>query len=263
MKCREIRKQLYLLAGEDLPENEKARLLSHLVKCQACASDLAAIKRSREGMAEIARHDLPDPLPPDFPHNLIRAFAAGNNQTQRKRLRWPWNLRERPALVGAVSLVAVLMVAGTLYKILTTQEITPEQLFEKLQMISGTAGPELKLGGDPGHIIFKAFDQPARLDAWDSPEQAGIYVILHKLDPENRPDTYVIDYCGQGRNLSLYKSYPWIEHRKKRLISRTGSLDNAYISVFLMPGSTRQERRKLEQALIKTLNPYFNTEVRT
>jgi hypothetical protein len=83
------------------------------------------------------------------------------------------------------------------------------------------------------------------------------------MDPENRPATYVIDYCGHGRNLSLYKSYPWIEHRKKRLISRTGSLDNVYIAVFLMPGSSRQERRKLEQALIKTFKPYFNTEVRT
>jgi hypothetical protein len=47
----------------------------------------------------------------------------------------------------------------------------------------------------------------------------------------------------------------------KRLIARTGSKENVYISVFLMPDSSKQERRQIEEALLKTFNPYFNRGV--
>jgi hypothetical protein len=82
---------------------------------------------------------------------------------------------------------------------------------------------------------------------------------MHKPDPKNRPNTYAIDFCGQGRKLSSYRGYTWINHRKKQLVSRIGSLDNVYVVVFLMPDSSKQERKKIEKALIETFVPYFNT----
>jgi hypothetical protein len=35
----------------------------------------------------------------------------------------------------------------------------------------------------------------------------------------------------------------------KRLIARTGSKENVYIAVFLMPDSSKQERRQIEKDL--------------
>ena len=114
---------------------------------------------------------------------------------------------------------------------------------------------------DPGHIFFKAFDGPYKLDSWDAPQQSGVYAVLHKTTSDTGAVAYVMDYCGQGRNLSSYRGYPWIHHRMKRLVSRTGSVENVYIAVFLMPNSSKQERRQIEEALTKTFNPYFNRGV--
>jgi hypothetical protein len=118
-----------------------------------------------------------------------------------------------------------------------------------------------ELEWDPEHIFFKTFDGPYRLDNWEAPKQSGVYAVLHKTTSDEGPITYIIDYCGQGRNLSSYRGYPWIHHRIKRLVARTGATENVYIAVFLMPDSSKLERRQIEEALVKTFNPYFNRGV--
>jgi hypothetical protein len=134
-----------------------------------------------------------------------------------------------------------------------------DMLIEKILSISERGSSELQW--DPEHVFFKTFDGPYKLDTWEAPRQSGVYAVLHKMTSEAGRITYVIDYCGQGRNLSSYRGYPWIQHRLKRLAAHTGSRENIYIAVFLMPESSKKERQKIEEALLETFNPYFNRGV--
>jgi hypothetical protein len=134
--------------------------------------------------------------------------------------------------------------------------MTPEKVAEKIMSISHKGASELEW--DPEHIFFKTFDGPFKLENWEAPRQSGVYALLHRNTSEEGEISYVFDYCGQGNNLSSYRGYPWIQHRMKRLISRTGSKENVYIAVLLMPDSTKQERRQIEAALRQKFDPYFN-----
>jgi hypothetical protein len=99
---------------------------------------------------------------------------------------------------------------------------------------------------------------PISLNLWDAPRRPGVYAIMHKPDPENHPDAYVIDYCGEGSRLSSYRNYPWLKHRVTRLLSRSGSEDNLYIAYCPMPASDRRIRQELRRTLIGRFDPYFN-----
>lgn len=256
MKCRKAKKQLVLFVGDDLPERKKTALLSHMEQCPECVSELEKFKRSREYVKTIAQNDLPGTLPSDFSANINRLIIENEEHNRLIQSKSKFHFRLKPAMVLGIFALGILLITGTILKILSPGKISPDQLFKEIQLISYKGNPELEW--DPEHIIFKAFEGPFRLDIWESPGQAGVYAVMHKADPENRPNTFIIDYCGHGRNLSLYTGYPWIQQRKKRLVARTGSLDNVYIAVFLMPGSSKQERRRIEKALIKAFDPYFN-----
>src|SRR2546425_8758570 len=49
-RCLGIRKQLALLAGDDLPDSEKSRVWAHLNSCPRCHEHMAALRRAREAM---------------------------------------------------------------------------------------------------------------------------------------------------------------------------------------------------------------------
>jgi hypothetical protein len=153
----------------------------------------------------------------------------------------------------------LLLVASAVLFLLLPSKVSSVRLAKEILAISETGSSEL--AWDPEHIFFKAFDGPYRLDSWEAPKQSGVYAVLHKTASDTGPVTYIMDYCGQGRNLSSYRGYPWIYHRMKRLVSRTGSEENVYVAVFLMPNSSKLERRQIEEALLKTFNPYFNRGV--
>jgi hypothetical protein len=165
----------------------------------------------------------------------------------------------KPVRVAGIFALGILLVASAVLIFLSPGKVSSDRLIKEILAIPDTGSSELVW--DPKHTFFKAFDGPYRLDTWEAPQQSGVYAVLHKTISDAGLITYIIDYCGQGRNLSFYRGYPWIQHRMKRLIARTGSKENVYISVFLMPDSSKQERRQIEEALLKTFNPYFNRGV--
>ncbi len=101
------------------------------------------------------------------------------------------------------------------------------------------------------------FQGPYKLNTWEPPRKAGIYAIIHKTDPKNKPRSYTIDYFGESGDLSD-RGFPWSHHRKSCFISRAGFKDNVYIATHFMPGSSEQDRQKVERALLKQYNPYCN-----
>jgi hypothetical protein len=259
MKCQKARKLLYLHAGHDLPEREKVILFSHLKQCPDCQSLLGEIKRSRENVKTIAGIDLPDKLSPDFSQNTTQQIADENGSQPGFQSRPKSLFRLRPYLASGILVLGVILVASLMIFISRPGEISPERLLKEMQRLSAKGVSELEW--DSRNVFSVAFTGPFQLDRWDAPKQAGVYTIMHKAGAGGKPDSYVIDYCGQGRNLSLYKSYPWIHHRKKNLISQAGSLENVYIAVFLMPGSSNLDRQRIKKAFIQTFDPEFNKGV--
>ena len=259
MKCQKIKKQLALFVGGDLAERETAELSSHLEHCKNCSAELEEFKLSSAWVEKIAQKDLPEPLPHDFSREISLQLAK-ETKTPRRYFRKPLSLLQmRPvSFIGGI-LLGLLIAAGIYYQFLRPNNISLEQLISEIQLLTQVENSELKW--NPEHAVFKAFAGPQPIKQWDSPNLEGVYIILHKVDPANKPNTYIVDYCGQGRNLSAYRRYPWLNHRIKRLLSHTGSLENVYILTLVLPGSSELERRKIEKALIKSFDPYFNKGV--
>jgi hypothetical protein len=259
MKCQSIKKLLVLYIGDDLPRKKMISARSHIEQCPNCKAELDELMKMKSRIERMALNDIPEALHPDFAEKVTGQIDRDRVTAPPTRDRIPrWFLPIPVRAIGILALVFILVFAGLVF-LLAPGKMTPERIAQKL--ISASERGSHELDWDPDHIFFKAFDGPYRIDSWDAPNQSGVYALMHKTISEQGTTTYVIDYCGQGRNLSAYRGYPWIQHRRKRLISRAGSHENIYVAVFLMPDSTKQERRQIEDALLKTFNPYFNRGV--
>jgi hypothetical protein len=259
MKCQKVKKQLVLFAGNDLPERKMKSVQSHIKHCPTCKDELEEFRNMKESVNSITQKDIPDTIQPDFAEKVVQQIAEEIEFLPLRRTKSPnWFLQNPVRTVGIVALAFILIGSAALF-LLSPGKAASEKLAEKILSISERGSPELEW--DPKHIFFKTFTGPYRLDSWEAPKQSGVYAVLHKRASGEGPITYIIDYCGESRNLSSFRGYPWIHHRMKRLISRTGSRENVYIAVFLMPDSSKQERRQIEEALLKTFNPYFNRGV--
>ncbi|UCE41718.1 MAG: hypothetical protein JSV17_01620 [Candidatus Aminicenantes bacterium] len=259
MRCQKVKKQLILFVGDDLPERKKKSVEIHLEHCPGCAAELEGLKKAINSVHKISKLDLPDALPPNFSEKVTRVIHENQKDARRSRAQFLFLFPQKTArIVGAFAL-GILLILTAFLVFHSPEKVTSDQLLEKISSIPEKGSSEL--AWDPEHVFFKAFDGPHRLDSWEAPSQSGVYAVMHKKDSKKGPSTFIIDYCGQGRNLSLYKGYPWIHHRLKRLITRTGSLENIYVAVFLMPDSSKQERRQIEKVLVKTFNPFFNRGV--
>jgi len=259
MNCLKVKKRLVLFVGNDLPENKKRSIESHLKSCPKCAANLEDLKRTKEMMKKMAKMDLPDNLPANFPEKVTRLIQEAQRpvrHTRKKPLFW---LSQKPVRIAGIFALGILLITVMVLQLLSPGKVSSDRLLKEILSITEKGDPALVW--DPEHIFFKAFDGPHKLENWEAPAESGVYAVMHKMDSGNGPNTFVIDYCGQGRNLSLYRGYPWIHHRIKRLKTYAGSLENVYVAVFLMPDSSKQERRQIERALVKTFNPFFNRGV--
>lgn len=256
MKCQKANKYLSLFAGDDLPVRKKKAIEFHLESCAACAAELKDLMEMKEFVHKIGRSDLPDSLQSDFPEKVTRLIQDEQRIGKLDRMTSLSRFFPKHVRVAGGLAIGILLITAALFIFYSPSRISSGRLLKGILSVNHKG--DSTLVWDPKNIFFKAFEGPFRLDSWEAPKQSGVYAVMHKKDPEIGPGTFVIDYCGQGKDLSLYRGYPWIHQRMKRLISRTGSSENVYIAVFLMPDSSVMERMKIEKALLKTFNPYFN-----
>lgn len=106
-------------------------------------------------------------------------------------------------------------------------------------------------------IIYStiAFTEPEKLSNWEPPHRAGIYAILIP-DSNSKPRPFSVVYFGESENMSErgfashHKRYCWVK--------KAGNENNLYVSTYLMPNSTKEQRTTIESQLVQTFRPSCN-----
>jgi len=112
------------------------------------------------------------------------------------------------------------------------------------------------------NIIFDnhEFSIPMRISKWQPPKAAGIYVIL-KPDLSISPIPLKPIYFGQTRNFAeqgLLKS-----HEICNWVKEAESEDGVFIAIYLMLGSTEEERKIMVAELIAKYRPVCNKKYKS
>lgn len=100
------------------------------------------------------------------------------------------------------------------------------------------------------------FTGPHFLSSCNMPDSSGLYAIMVKKDPTNKPSNYTIVYFGQTSNFEERVSTS--HHKYDCWQEQTGSDNEIFYGLNVMPNSTDEEREELESQLIKKYNPICN-----
>jgi hypothetical protein len=253
MRCRQASKLLALYAGGDLPERETARLLAHLESCRECRSALENHQATLAVLGRIAAADTPEPLPADFTQRILLQTMAEKNEPRSSLSALTRLLSWKPALALGAAAVAVFLAWGPAHEM-----IRARTGFSGLMRKSAAPSRTLK----PGEILWGAQIQligkiqgPFRLGQAEPPDTPGIYAVLHRPDPVNRPNVFAVDYIGQSQRLSAYAGY--LAEQKNTLLSRAGSLDSLFVVFYPMPESTDRERQELANNLAARFDSFI------
>jgi len=102
------------------------------------------------------------------------------------------------------------------------------------------------------------FSEPVLISTWSPLYRAGLYAIL-VFDITISPKPYRVIYFGESSNLSE-RGFLTSHHKYSCWVREAGSSGNLYISVYLMPNSTADQRRAIEQKLIAMYKPICNQD---
>lgn len=100
------------------------------------------------------------------------------------------------------------------------------------------------------------FSEPEPLIQWNPPNRAGLFAIMIP-NKTVKPKPLEVVYLGESGNLNdtILSS-----HQKKQswLLQAANNEHDLFISTYLMPKSTEEQRRAIESALINHFKPPCN-----
>ncbi|MFC1608106.1 anti-sigma factor family protein [Candidatus Latescibacterota bacterium] len=257
MRCNIATRLAALHAGGDLPDHEIPELMVHLEQCPQCAADYDELCDTISMVKKSVNIDTLPPLPDDFSDSVVSHVIknkSGKKQTSLKKFTF---FRKTSLVVTAAAslLIASLQVLNISSK---HHERRLALRHREIQAQASADQSEIKL--TQKRLERLNIEEPQMIENWEPTGEAGIFAIMHRPDPENKPETFNIVYLGQSHKL-LVTSHPWISQQKRRLISSTGSPDNIFIAVRYMPESSQKERNQIKRALIRKFKPQFNKGV--
>jgi len=256
MRCRKAEKQLALLVGGDLPKKKVAELISHLDSCRSCADEMERLKQSQELFGKIANADKPDPLPKEFSHQVLLDILESKAKKRRFLSEVVSIFSWKPALALSGTVFVILLVFGM------TQDLLKSR--KRFFVLKGNASVKVhavnsgEVAWGAKFAFIKDLIGPSPLNEIEFPEEPGIYAIIHKPDPINRPKIFAVDFIGENSELPKVRESLLSIGKGELLIPRAGSGDNLYIVLYPMPESSREERRRLKDSLINKYKPYIH-----
>ena len=84
--------------------------------------------------------------------------------------------------------------------------------------------------------------------------ESGVYAIMTKPDPQNKPDIYRILYFGETEDFSQRLD----DNHEKYDCWKKNEVSGIYYELYVMHASTQQQRQQTESALVKQYDPVCN-----
>ena len=100
------------------------------------------------------------------------------------------------------------------------------------------------------------FTAGGALNHWSPQPHAGIYSITFKQDSQNKPKAHTVLYFGEAGDFTQESNS--INQVLEGWEYRGGSVDELFVFVHPMPGSTRMERLRVQKALVGDYKPHGN-----
>lgn len=100
------------------------------------------------------------------------------------------------------------------------------------------------------------FSEPVKITKWEPPESRGLYVIL-KPDLSSSPLPLKPIYFGQTGNFAE-RGFIKSHEKYKDWIREVVEEEHIFIAIYLMAGSTEEERKTIETELIARYQPACN-----
>lgn len=110
-----------------------------------------------------------------------------------------------------------------------------------------------------GSLAGYAFEGPRVLGGWSPPAVAAVYVILHRPDPENKPQQYSVLYLAHAEDLSA-QGFPFQHPRAGCWVQRAGTKWKLHIATLEVPGGTTAHREQIVGELLAAYDPPCNVE---
>lgn len=92
---------------------------------------------------------------------------------------------------------------------------------------------------------------------WSPPILPAVYAITYKQDPKNKPKSHTVLYFGQADDLSQQAP---TDNRQimDSWVYSGGTVEELYVFIHPMPGSTRGQRSNLQEQLVAEYGPDCN-----
>lgn len=102
-----------------------------------------------------------------------------------------------------------------------------------------------------------SFSGPWELQEWPAQTGPGIFVILIKPDPVNKPNVYSLIYVEETTDF-LDCGLPWSHPLSSAWLREAKIKNNLYVAFFKMPRSSKKKRSQICELLIKKYKPICN-----
>lgn len=245
MNCKQAQIAIALLVGNDLPKSELILLLRHLDNCSDCAEELAQYQEDYQNITDIIKSDQPESLPSNFSYLVQESIRQIESGTKTKI---PYFARSPIYITATVTAIVALFIFLISQNPIRIRKVRLDAHLKAIANIE-THHPEFQW--DAKLKYLENLEGPIRLDKWQASDKSGIIAIMHKPDPHNRPNTFILDYCKESRNIKSLMSYPWFNQRLNHLTIEAGSQQNIYVAFYYLPHSTRIERNRIIKKIEK------------
>lgn len=108
-----------------------------------------------------------------------------------------------------------------------------------------------------GSLAGYPFEGPRVLAGWTPPQAPGVFAILYRPEPQDRPEHYAVIYVGHSDDLSA-EGLPFRHLRSACWIERAGSRWQVHIATHEVLGGTASHREQIVAELAAIYRPMCN-----
>lgn len=100
------------------------------------------------------------------------------------------------------------------------------------------------------------FEEPMLLRGEVPSNEPGVFAVMSKPDPAKKPDKFRVIFFGVSDNFAgtITKKHPKYECWQKN------QLHGLYYELYKMGGSTKEQRKQIEDILVQKYDPICNEE---